>query len=166
MSSARNSALVGEDEWTFSSSLPDQTPHEITLVDSAVNILFLVSKAREADGAIKIKASISNNTTTPVADFTLQIAVMKVFTASPQSITLKRTNEFNTETKQGYSLRLEPQTGRNLGPNQRAGITQVIHVVGVEQGRGTALKIRWKASYAVGDAPKQEQGELASLGVA
>jgi len=40
--------------------------------------MFLVSKAREADGAIKIKASISNNTTTPVADFTLQIAVMKV----------------------------------------------------------------------------------------
>lgn len=165
MSSARNSALVGEDEWTFSSSLPDQTPHEITLVNSAVNIMFLVSKAREADGAIKIKASISNNTTTPVADFTLQIAVMKVccFASLPQY--LKELISTNTEM-QGYSLRLEPQTGRHLGPNQRAGITQVIHIVGVEQGRGTALKIRWKASYAAGGAPKQEQGELASLGVA
>jgi len=78
MSSARNSALVTEDEWTFSSSLPDQSTQEIALVHSSLQIVFHVSKAREADGAIKIKAAVSNNTTTPVADFTLQIAVMKV----------------------------------------------------------------------------------------
>jgi len=78
ISSARNSALVTEDEWTFSSSLPDQSTQEIALVNSSLHIVFHVSKAREADGAIKIKAAVSNNTTTPIADFTLQIAVMKV----------------------------------------------------------------------------------------
>lgn len=89
LSSTRNSALFGEDEWTFSSSLPDQSAHEIILVNSSVNILFHVSKAREADGAMKVKASVSNNTTSPIADFTLQLAVMKVcfqmFSLSPVS---------------------------------------------------------------------------------
>lgn len=43
---------------------------------------------------------------------------------------------------------------------------QVIYLNGVEQGKGDSVKLRWKASYKVGDQPVNEQGEIASLGVA
>lgn len=62
-------------------------------------------------------------------------------------------------------MQLEPQSGRNLQPQQRSGITQVIRVNGVPVGKGTSLKLRWKASYTLGGAQRQEQGELSSLGV-
>jgi len=70
------------------------------------------------------------------------------------------------EAKQGYSLKLQPQSGRRLQPREQAGVRQVIHLNGVEQGRGDSVKLRWKASYKIGEKPVNEQGEIASLGVA
>jgi hypothetical protein len=61
---------------------------------------------------------------------------------------------------------MEPQTGRTLEPLQQQGISQIIHLSGVEYGKGTAVKMRWKASYKVGGEPKFEQGEIPALGVA
>jgi ADP-ribosylation factor-binding protein GGA len=61
---------------------------------------------------------------------------------------------------------MEPQSGRTLQPLQSKGITQVIHLNGVEYGKGTSVKMRWKVSYKVGATLKQEQGEIAELGVA
>jgi ADP-ribosylation factor-binding protein GGA len=61
---------------------------------------------------------------------------------------------------------MEPQTGRTLEPLQQQGISQVIHLSGVEYGNGSAVKMRWKLSYKVGGQPKFEQGEIPALGVA
>jgi len=69
--------------------------------------------------------------------------------------------------RQGISLKLEPQSGRSLFPNQKDGIMQVIHVNGVERGKGSAVKMRWKLSYNVAQSEhREEQGEVTALGVA
>lgn len=65
-----------------------------------------------------------------------------------------------------YSLKLQLPSGQRLKPREQGGVTQVIYLNGVEQGKGDTVKLRWKASYKVGDRPVNEQGEIASLGVA
>jgi ADP-ribosylation factor-binding protein GGA len=64
-----------------------------------------------------------------------------------------------------YQLKLEPQSGRNLAPSQRDGITQVISLLGVEQGKGEGVRMRWKAGYLVGGERKEEMGEVSGLGI-
>lgn len=71
---------------------------------------------------------------------------------------------------QGYTLHLQPQSSRNLAPKQRDGITQTIRLQGVERGKGSTIKMRWRASYSIvssgaSDA-KNESGEIVGLGVA
>lgn len=66
---------------------------------------------------------------------------------------------------QGYTLKLQPQTGRRLNPGQREGITQRIYLHGVEHGKGDQVKMRWKCSYLLGGRSMNEQGEIASLGI-
>lgn len=61
---------------------------------------------------------------------------------------------------------MTPQTGRRLQPYESQGIKQIIHLSGVEYGKGSNVKIRWKLSYKVGSELKNEQGEIGSLGVA
>ncbi len=61
---------------------------------------------------------------------------------------------------------MEPQTGRKLQPHEYQGISQRIFLNGVEYGKGTAVKMRWKLSYKLGVEPKFEQGEIPALGVA
>lgn len=67
---------------------------------------------------------------------------------------------------QGYTLKLDPQSGRSLSPQQQNGITQSIRVQGVERGNGSAVKLRWRASYSVGGQVVNEQGAIDGLGVA
>lgn len=66
---------------------------------------------------------------------------------------------------QGARLQLEPQSGVNLAPNQKMGITQVIRVNNVQRGSGNSVKMRWKATYSLGGQAKNEMGEIPSLGV-
>lgn len=40
-----------------------------------------------------------------------------------------------------------------------------MRVMGVEKGKGTSVKLRWRASYTIQGETKNEQGELAGLGV-
>ncbi|KAI9707651.1 MAG: hypothetical protein M1836_000612 [Candelina mexicana] len=136
-----------EEEWTFASALPDQstlpTSNEITVTNSAINILLAVSRQAGTDSVIIILSRFSNNTNQPISELTFQVAVSK-----------------------GYSLKLDPQSGRILLPHQRNGVTQVIRLNGVERGKGNSVKMRWKASYKVGTEMKEENGELAALGIA
>ncbi|KAH0560038.1 hypothetical protein GP486_003440 [Trichoglossum hirsutum] len=137
------------EEWTFSSSLPvaENTPpssNEIIVTNSSVHILLEVTRPPMSEATILILARFSNNTSQPISDLTFQVAVTK-----------------------GISLRLEPQSGRFLAPNQKDGITQVIHVNGVERGKGSTVKMRWKLSYNVAQSElREEQGEITALGVA
>lgn len=66
---------------------------------------------------------------------------------------------------QGYTLSLLPQSSRTLSPKQQNGITQTIRLQGVERGKGTSVKMRWRASYGVGGKQMNEQGEIVGLGV-
>ncbi|KAK4993375.1 ARF-binding protein [Elasticomyces elasticus] len=131
-----------EDEWTFSSALPDQA-HDLTVTNSSIRTVFHVTRLPGAENVIAIDSRISNNTSQPVSDLTFQLAVTK-----------------------GYSLKLQPQSGRALAPQQANGITQTIRLQGVEPGKGTSIKMRWKASYRVGAEQKEETGEITTLGVA
>ena len=64
-----------DDEWTFSSALPDQ-PTDITVTNSKVKTLFSIS--RSSDSELLIQSRISNSTSQPVGDLTFQLAVTKV----------------------------------------------------------------------------------------
>lgn len=63
-------------------------------------------------------------------------------------------------------LKLTPQSGRTLQPNQKYGITQHIVLNGVARGQANSAIIRWKASYKVAGELRQEQGEVPPLGIA
>ncbi|KAF3047405.1 hypothetical protein E8E12_003662 [Didymella heteroderae] len=139
LAQSSTSAANDDDEWTFASSVPD-TSKEITVVNSSINVLFNVS--RETDTNLLINSRVSNNTPLPISGLTLQVAASK-----------------------GAQLQLEPQSGVNLAPNQKYGITQNIRVNNVQRGNGGSVKMRWKASYSLGGQQKSEQGEIASLGV-
>lgn len=65
----------------------------------------------------------------------------------------------------GLTLKLTPQSGRNLLPNQQDGITQPIEVQGVQKGQANTVKMRWKASYKMAGVARQEQGEVPPLGI-
>lgn len=66
---------------------------------------------------------------------------------------------------QAYTLNLQPQSGRSLAPNQQNGITQTIRLQGVEKGKGTSVKMRWRAGYTLAGKAMNEQGEVTGLGV-
>ncbi|KAF1351895.1 VHS domain-containing protein [Delphinella strobiligena] len=135
----------GDDEWSFTSSLPPQQVEtkDIQVTNSNIRTVFTVSRPSGANDWLSVESKISNNTAQPISDLTFQLAVTK-----------------------GYSLKLEPQSSRNLGPNQKDGITQSIKVQGVNRGTGQSVKMRWRASYSVaGQQQQDEQGMVESLGV-
>ncbi|CAK4030732.1 ADP-ribosylation factor-binding GGA2 [Lecanosticta acicola] len=132
-------AASHDDEWEFSSALPDQ-PTEITVTNSSIKTQFTVN--RQNDTELVIQSRISNNTPSQINDLTFQLAVTK-----------------------GYTLKLEPQSSRDLSPHQQNGITQTIRLQGAERGKGTMIKMRWRASYNEGGKAKNEQGEINGLGL-
>ncbi|KAI4848848.1 ADP-ribosylation factor-binding protein-like protein GGA1, partial [Aureobasidium sp. EXF-8845] len=140
------SLLGGDDEWTFSSALPTQPQqpqsNAVTVIDSSVKAVFHISRPAGANDYLSIDARVSNKTAQPISDFTLQLAVTKAF-----------------------SLQLQPQSGRNLSPNQVDGIKQAIRLQGVASGKGNAVRMRWRASYSVAGQLREESGEVSNLGV-
>lgn len=68
-------AASHDDEWEFSSALPDQ-PAEITVTSSSIKTVFAVS--RSSDSEIVLQSRISNSTAQPINDLTFQLAVTKV----------------------------------------------------------------------------------------
>ncbi|KAG8529149.1 uncharacterized protein KY384_005784 [Bacidia gigantensis] len=75
------------------------------------------------------------------------------------------TQKTNVAVTKGLTLKLTPQSGRNLLPSQKDGITQPIVVNGVQKGQANGVKMRWKASYRMQGEPRQEQGEVPPLGI-
>lgn len=67
---------------------------------------------------------------------------------------------------QGFTLKLTPQSGRTLQPNQKDAITQPMAIHGVSKGQANSVKMRWKASYKLAGDVRQEQGEVPVLGIA
>ncbi|KAF8860723.1 VHS-domain-containing protein [Acephala macrosclerotiorum] len=133
-----------DDEWAFSSALPEGPPsNNITVSDTSLNISLHVTRESATPSIITMSLSFSNKTEQPVSELEFKAAVTK-----------------------GFTLKLQPQTGRRLQPHEQAGVKQTIHLHGAEEGKAGAVKLRWKVSYMVGMQPMNEQGEISSLGIA
>lgn len=149
---ASTTTTTADDEWDFVSSPPAQEPalptkSTLTVLDQGkVKIVFecmrQTNQGPAASAPVFIKASFTNQTTTPVSALHFQIAVEK-----------------------SYTLQLQPQSGKELPPQQPNAITQNMLVSNVPPGKGTAVKIRFKVSYSLAGAHQEEQGMVTSLGI-
>jgi ADP-ribosylation factor-binding protein GGA len=70
-----NNTANNDDEWTFSSALPD-APQDLTITNSAIRTIFGVTRPNNTE--LIVSSRISNNTTQPIEDLTFQLAVTKV----------------------------------------------------------------------------------------
>ncbi|KAH6721533.1 VHS domain-containing protein [Leptodontidium sp. 2 PMI_412] len=138
-------AAADDDEWAFSSALPEGLPpaNTIQVSETALSISIHAAREPQTPSVITMSITFSSKSDQPISELTFMAAVTK-----------------------GYNLKLQPQTGRRLQPHEQAGVKQVIFLNGVEQGKGDSVKLRWKASYKVGAQPVNEQGEISSLGIA
>lgn len=67
-----------DEEWTFSSSLPESR-HTYTLIDSSIKTLFDVSRPQHnANNVLAIKSRTSNTSSLKITGLTFQLAVTKV----------------------------------------------------------------------------------------
>ena len=72
-----------DDEWNFSSALPDEhvnlpASNDVTVHSGPVNIIFKASRPSNSDSVIHITASFSNRTTNLVTEYEFKVAVTKV----------------------------------------------------------------------------------------
>ena len=72
-----------DDDWVFSSALPEDVHelpahNELIVSNTSVKIDFRVERAEAVDSSISISASFSNNTSSLITEYTLQVAVTKV----------------------------------------------------------------------------------------
>ncbi|KAL7892896.1 VHS domain-containing protein [Trichoderma sp. SZMC 28014] len=140
-----------DDEWNFSSALPTEqapakpTEHKGTAGNSSLRTDFLAKRSTAVSNSINIVFAFSNNTAQPINELHFQLAVTK-----------------------GYELQLKPQTGRALSPKQSRGVTQEVEVwhAGNRNQRVESVKLRWRASYKVGEEAKNEMGEIAEFSLA
>jgi ADP-ribosylation factor-binding protein GGA len=72
---SNNNSANNDDEWTFSSALPD-APQDLTITNSAIKTIFAVTRPNNTE--LVVSSRISNNTTNPIEDLTFQLAVTKV----------------------------------------------------------------------------------------
>ncbi|KAL3426404.1 VHS domain-containing protein [Phlyctema vagabunda] len=134
-----------DDEWAFSSALPEGLPasNQLTVNDSHVLIALHATREAQTPAIITMTVKFTSKTPQPISDLTFQVAVTKA-----------------------YSLKLQPQSGRRLQSMETTpGITQVIYLNGVENGKGESVKMRWRCSYKVGSETINEQGEIPALGI-
>ncbi|KAI1346726.1 ADP-ribosylation factor-binding protein GGA2 [Xylaria sp. FL0043] len=137
-----------DDEWSFSSALPEtSTPrdHEATVSNSLLHINMKAIRAPQAPNALSLLFSFSNTTPQHISDLHFQLAVTK-----------------------GYELKLQPQTGRELQPNQENGVTQAIQVwhAGEPAKKVESARLRWRVSYKWGAETKTEMGEIPEFSIA
>ncbi|KAI0466795.1 ADP-ribosylation factor-binding protein GGA2 [Xylaria cf. heliscus] len=138
-----------DDEWSFSSALPPEasTPrdHQVIVSNSLLRINMKAARAPQAPNALSLLFSFSNTSPQQIGDLHFQLAVTK-----------------------GYELKLQPQTGRILQPNQDNGVTQVIQVwhAGDATRKVDSARLRWRVSYTWGAETKAETGEIPEFSIA
>jgi len=142
-----------DDDWNFVSSPPTQEPalppkstltvHDQGKLKVILECMRQTNQGSPASAPIFVKASYTNQTNMPITGLHFQIAVEKA-----------------------YHLQLQPQSGKDLPPHQASAVSQNMLVSNVPPGKGTAVKIRFKASYTLGGSQQEEQGMATSLGIA
>ncbi|KKA27991.1 hypothetical protein TD95_003297 [Thielaviopsis punctulata] len=142
-------AATDDDEWNFSSALPEApaVPKEVrsTVSNTVVKVDMVAGRKPAGANAIAIVFAFSNNTPQPVGQLHFQLAVTK-----------------------GFELSLQPQTGRDLAPNQANGITQAVEVykAGDRNSKVASVKLRWRISYVANGEQKTEMGEISEFSIA
>ncbi|KAI1302911.1 ADP-ribosylation factor-binding protein GGA2 [Xylaria venustula] len=137
-----------DDEWSFSSALPPEvsTPrdHQAVVSDKLLHINMKAVRAPQAPNALSLLFSFSNPSPQQISDLHFQLAVTK-----------------------GYELKLQPQTGRELRPNQENGVTQVIQVwhAGEPARKVDSARLRWRVGYKWGVENKAETGEIPEFSI-
>ncbi|KAF3013081.1 hypothetical protein G7054_g6336 [Neopestalotiopsis clavispora] len=140
-----------DDEWSFSSALPSETPalpkeHSASVKEGQLKVDMKAARSPQGPNAIALSFAFSNTTSNqPISDLHFELAVTK-----------------------GYELQVQPQTGRNLGPNQRYGVTQTMQVwhAGDRSKKVESIKLRWRVSYKLGTEVKSEVGSIPEFGLA
>ncbi|KAK2849607.1 hypothetical protein FQN49_005589 [Arthroderma sp. PD_2] len=133
-----------DDEWTFSSALPEETlpsQNTVEVLNTSVGIKVQV-KRLPGENRIHGLVSFSNNTPQPISELHFQIAIEKA-----------------------YTLQLRPQSGRDIAPYQKIGVQQQLQMDGVEPGKGNSVRLRYKVSYKVGSELNESDGLVPSLGI-
>ena len=163
---AGNTKAAEEDEWDFTSSLPESntlpTTNRVQVLNSSLRVEFVARRQPQQARQIHMVALFSNGTNQPLSELHFQVAVEKVSYRG-------ECTEFKVQglmQEQAYNLQLRPQSGRDIAPLQVNGVQQEMLVSGVEAGKGNSIKMRFKVSYRVGNEQKEEQGMVPSLGIA
>ncbi|GAD93318.1 VHS domain protein [Paecilomyces variotii No. 5] len=136
---------AGDDDWTFTSSLPESSlpsTNKVQVLNSSLRIDFAARRNPGHPRQIHVVALFSNATSRPLSELHFQVAVEKA-----------------------YKLQLRPQSGREIGPLQQNGVQQDLLLDGVDAGKGNSVKIRFRVSYKVGTEAKEEQGMVPPLGI-
>ncbi|CAG8940229.1 unnamed protein product [Penicillium salamii] len=140
-------APAEDDEWDFASSLPASnalpSTNKIQVLNSQLRVDFAARRVPNQPRQIHVVAIFSNNTTQPIGDLHFQVAVEK-----------------------SYTLQLRPQSGRDVAPQQQNGVQQEMLMDGIDAGKGSSVKIRFKVSYKLGSEAREEQGMVPPLGIA
>lgn len=81
--SQHTNGASADDEWSFSSALPEDSANlpasnDVVVASSQVGISFSASRPAGSDSSIHILASFSNTTAKLVTEYTFQVAVTKV----------------------------------------------------------------------------------------
>ncbi len=76
-------AGADEEEWTFASALPEGSgslpaSNDVTVTNSAINVVFAVSRPTSGEHSLRIIAQFTNNTAQMISDVTFQVAVTRV----------------------------------------------------------------------------------------
>lgn len=143
---------TGEDDWDFVSSPPPQEPvlpqkstfiaHDIGKLKVGLECM-RQNSGGQAIPPIYVRVSFTNQTNSPISSLNFQVAVEK-----------------------SYTLQLQPQSGKDLAPHQPGAVTQNMLVHNVPQGKGTSVRIRFKAAYLLDGVRQEEQGMISSLEIA
>ncbi|ORY61005.1 VHS domain-containing protein [Pseudomassariella vexata] len=142
-------AANDDDEWSFSSALPPEPSlpkqHNARIQDGQLQVDLAATRSPQAPAALALSFAFSNNSPQPISELHFQLAVTK-----------------------GYELQLQPQTGRDLLPNEKYGVTQAIQVwhSGDKSRKVENVKLRWRMSYKIGGIAQTEMGDVAEFGVA
>ena len=86
---SQSNGVSTDDEWNFASALPEEpsqrlpSTNQIVVSTSLVGISFQCSRSQGQDSLVEILATCVNNTSTEITEFTLQLAVTKVYSPLP-----------------------------------------------------------------------------------
>ena len=78
---APNGSASADDDFTFSSALPDEvapTTNNLQFTQNEIGFTFEVSRRESVESTVEIMAKFSNLSALPITDFTFQVAVTKV----------------------------------------------------------------------------------------